>query len=104
MIFTFDIATEECFVADGVDQSWDTTGVAKHSSQCTAVEGGPTVGSGDPQSVGDVHFSLGVIEGSQVVADGDPLAQLTQAGLIEHLSKLGLPHQHDLQELLAVGL
>ena len=61
------------------------------------------VGAGNLQAVLDVLADLAVAERMKMVADGDALAQLAQAVLVESVAQFGLAHQDDLQQLALVG-
>jgi hypothetical protein len=52
----------------------------------------------------DVRLGLRAIERRQVVAGGHALGELAQLAPSQHLLQLRLTHQHDLDQLLGVGL
>ena len=51
----------------------------------------------------DVGADFIAAQGIQMVADGNALAQLAQAVLVEPVPQLRLPHEHDLQKLPFIG-
>ena len=78
--------------------------MAVHVRQCGGVE---RHRAGEPrhrQSVPDVVRRLVGRQRVEVVARDHPLRQLLHAGLGEPVAQLRLPDQHDLQQLVGVGL
>ena len=57
-----------------------------------------------PQPVGDVGFHFLSGERLQRAADRNALIQLPQFGLVQQFQQVELPDDHDLQQLLVVGL
>ena len=51
----------------------------------------------------DVLADLAVAQGVEMVADGDALAQLAEAVLVEAVAQFGLAHEDDLQKFALVG-
>ena len=51
----------------------------------------------------DEELDLALAEGLEAVPDGDPLSELSERGMGELGVQLGLPDEHDLQELLGRG-
>ena len=100
-----DVAGEEGPVADEVDEPGDAAGEAVHAGRGRrAVK--PTFPSPPATTIRCRTYSLGLGEGQgrEVVARGHPLRELPQLVAGEEVPQLRLAHQHDLDELLGVGL
>ena len=54
---------------------------------------------GNRQSVRDVLCALPDVKGVEVEAGNHALCQLLEFGLRQHVAQLGLPDQHNLQQL-----
>ena len=104
MAALLDIACEETFIAKGVDQAWNAFGVTEDAPESRLSEVRALLRAGNAEAMLDVLADFVAIQRTQVIADGDALAQLAQIVIVQALPQLGLAHKHDLQELAVVGL
>ena len=99
-----DVAREQGAIADEVDEAGDSAGEAVHRGEGPGGEGDLARAPGHGQAV--PHVVVGLLPGQrgQVVARGDALGELAQVAPRQHLGELRLADEHDLDQLVGVGL
>ena len=95
------VAEQQRAVAHHVDQAGHAARHAVELRERLVLEQRLAGVAGEPQPLLDVVVHLLFREGTQRVAQHDALAQLAQLGLRQLLGQLGLPDQHDLEQLRA---
>ena len=98
------VAGEQRAVADQVHEPRDPARQAVHGDERVVVEADLALAVGDQQAVPDVGLGLLERERRQVIAGGHTLRELAQLVAPQQLAQLRLAHQHDLDQLLGVGL
>src|SRR5947209_10160421 len=95
---------EQSLVTDRVHQPRNPFAVLVNAPERRARERRNAVAAAEMQTMLDVMVHFLAAERPKMIADGDSLPELTQAGFVEPVTQLGLAHEHNLQELAVVGL
>ena len=90
-------------VADEVDEAGNAPGEAMQGLDGPGGEDGLDAAC-HLQPEADIGIHILARQRQQVIAGGDPLRQLAQQGLAQHLLQLGLADEHHLQQFLLVCL
>ena len=98
------IGAEQGAAGQQVDAPRHATAEAMQGLEGIVAQRQLAVQAGHGQPVGQVGRGLRRVQRTQVVARDDALRELLQARFGEALAQLGLADQHDLQQLVRVGL
>ena len=104
MAALLDVAGEEAFVAERVDQARDAFGVIEDAPKGGLREMRALLRPGNAEAMLDVLADFVAIQRAQVIADRDALAKLAKVVIVQAITQLGLAHEDDLQQFAIVGL
>ena len=98
-----DETSEAAFIANRVNDPWHAFTISVNAPEGWSGEIRGTFGAGHGQTMLDVASDLVELEWLEVIADGDPLAEVLEFGLVEMVAELRLAHENDLEQFALVG-